>query len=141
MRRSIALLALLLAGCEPGAQTSGGTVPVPSEFAGWRMLSTDGPRAQSKPSPRGFAQVRRLGDQGDFPNKADLGVFYIVFDAGYRPVGHVTNHGHAVRYAPPGRGPDQSLGEGPVLEQMACLLTTTSELHVYSLDGKPRDLP
>ena len=143
MRRSIALLAvLLLPGCVGSPGSAVGRNPATeSTLAGWRMLSTDAPGEKAKPKPCGFAEARSMAPRSDFGGSDPVGTFYVLYDAGYRPVGHVTARGYGVRYDPSGRIKDKPMGQGPVLDQAAKILRVDAPIHVYSLDGKPKDLP
>ena len=142
MPRSIGLLLLpLLASCAAAPQDLAGSLEagaVVRRESTWRVLSRDEPRrdAQAEPKPEGFLEARRLAlsDGGS-------GTVYVVYDLSDRPLGHVTQRGHAVRYGAGVLGTDLDLGSNRVLGQAAAILGLEAELHLYNVRGEPAELP
>ena len=136
MRRPTFLAALLLAGCAAPAYREAMREGAPqSAPGGWRMLSLDAGQGQA-PRPLGYLEVRQVA----CPD-GEAGTVYMIYDEGFRPVGHVTEGGNALRYRRNPYDEDRPLGRRKVPDQLSAVLGVDGRLHIFDLKGQPKELP
>lgn len=134
---SLPLLVSCTAGPAVPAGSGKGDAVVHREST-WRILSKDESRPgnPAEPRPEGFLEARRL-ELSDGPS----GTVYVIYDLSDRPLGHVTQKGHAVRYGAGVLGTDLDLGSALILDQAAAILGLDPGLHLYGVRGGPAELP